>query len=314
MDLFIEVKGLRKCYGERVAVNNIDFSVRRGQTLGLLGPNGAGKSSTVAMLAGLLKVDGGTICFNGQAINPEQASYKQKLGLVPQELAIYDELTVKENLRLFGALYGLNKTQIAQRSSELLELVALTDRVNDFPHSFSGGMKRRLNIALALMHDPELVILDEPTVGIDPQSRNAIFEGLEALQRQGKTLIYTSHYMEEVERLADHILIIDHGKVIADDSPANLYQRLSVQAGLQLELLSEPDEDLLVRLQNVPGVVAISKPSQLSCLHLELQQQADAFAVLNLITELAIPVQHFASAKPSLEAIFLQLTGRNLRD
>lgn len=310
----LEATGLRKHYAERVALDGISFNIRKGQTLGLIGPNGAGKSTTAAILAGLLKADAGQIRRGGIALDPTSASYKHNLGLVPQELAIYDELTVRENLRLFGALYGMSGRAIAHRSAELLELVALSERADDFPSTFSGGMKRRLNIALSLMHNPELVILDEPTVGIDPQSRNAIFDGLEVLQQQGKTLIYTSHYMEEVARLADHLLIIDHGKVIADDSPANLQRRLTAQAGLELEFQTNPGVDLLRQLQALPGVQEVKTQAQANSLMILLQESAQALAVLNFLSAQDCTVLHFATSKTSLESIFLQLTGRSLRD
>lgn len=314
MDYLLEVKGLRKRYGERLALEDVSLRVARGTTLGLLGPNGAGKSTTVAIIAGLSQADGGSIQFAGQSVAAGSAAFKHKLGLVPQELAIYEDLTVRENFNLFGALYGLSTQQIKQRCTSLLDLVALSDRVDDFPANFSGGMKRRLNIALALIHDPELVILDEPTVGIDPQSRNAIFDGLESLQAQGKTLIYTSHYMEEVERLADHLLIIDHGKVIADDSPQQLYRRLKVQAGLQLEFLEAPSSALIAELQQLSGVQAVQGADAGTSWHLALAHQSDALGVLNFLAARHIELENFATSKTSLEAIFLQLTGRSLRD
>ncbi|WP_081933990.1 ABC transporter ATP-binding protein [Massilia sp. 9096] len=218
--VLLSVENLVKSYGARRAVDGVSFRVLGGQTVGLLGPNGAGKSTIVAMLCGLLRPDGGRVTLAGEPIAVGTSHVKRRIGLVPQELALYEDLSARENLRLFGALYGLKGAPLTGRIDHVLGLVNLTDRARDKPATFSGGMKRRLNIAAALLHDPELLILDEPTVGVDPQSRNAIFDTLEALQAQGRALIYTSHYMEEVERLADHIVIVDHGKVLADDSPA----------------------------------------------------------------------------------------------
>jgi ABC-2 type transport system ATP-binding protein len=230
----LNVAKLTKSYGDRRAVDAVSFQVRAGQTVGLIGPNGAGKSSTVSMICGLLRADAGTVQLDGEAIVQGQSAAKRKIGLVPQDLALYEELSARENLKLFAALYGIRGAEARRRCDEVLALVNLADRAGDKVSTFSGGMKRRLNIAAALMHDPQLLILDEPTVGVDPQSRNAIFDTLEQLKAMGRSLIYTSHYMEEVERLADHIVIIDHGRVLADESPAALFRRLPSQAALRV--------------------------------------------------------------------------------
>jgi ABC-2 type transport system ATP-binding protein len=216
------VEGLTKRYGERVAVKGISFHLARGECLGLLGPNGAGKSSTLAMIAGIARPDGGSLRYEDAAQDAGAAAMKRRIGLVPQDLALFDELTAWANLQLFGGLHGLDDATIASRASDALQLVGLADRRNDRVKNFSGGMKRRLNIAGALLHDPDLVLLDEPTVGVDPQSRNAIFDNLEQLKARGKTLLYTTHYMEEAERLCDRMLIMDHGRVLADDATRSL--------------------------------------------------------------------------------------------
>ena len=212
--VLLQVEGVSKAYGARRAVDGVSFQVRQGQTVGLIGPNGAGKSTTVSMICGLLRADSGAITLEGAAVGQGASAAKAKIGYVPQDLALYEDLPAIDNLKLFGALYGLKGAHLRQRCDAVLALVNLADRARDKPSTFSGGMKRRLNIAAALLHDPQLLILDEPTVGIDPQSRNAIFDTLETLQAQGRSLIYTSHYMEEVERLADHIVIIDHGTLL----------------------------------------------------------------------------------------------------
>ncbi|MEO8307467.1 MAG: ABC transporter ATP-binding protein [Pseudomonadota bacterium] len=214
------VDGLTKRFGVRIAVAGIGFRVDRGECLGLLGPNGAGKTSTLAMISGIAQPDRGTVRLEGTA--GSNADLKRHAGLVPQDLALFDELSAWANLQLFGGLHGLRGQTLRQRAQEALELVGLDDRRNDRVKTFSGGMKRRLNIAGALLHDPDLVLLDEPTVGVDPQSRNAIFGNLEALKQRGKTLIYTTHYMEEAERLCDRVVIMDHGHVLADDTVAAL--------------------------------------------------------------------------------------------
>jgi ABC-2 type transport system ATP-binding protein len=214
----LEVTDLTRRYGARVAVNSISFRVERGECLGLLGPNGAGKTSTLAMLSGIAVPDAGQIRISGkQPIGSAGLALKRVVGLVPQDLALFDELSARFNLELFGGLQGLSGKALGERVDSSLTLVGLADRAGDLVKTFSGGMKRRLNIAGALLHDPDLLLLDEPTVGVDPQSRNAIFENLEALKRSGKTLLYTTHYMEEAERLCDRVLIMDQGRIQADD-------------------------------------------------------------------------------------------------
>ena len=206
----LQVDQLTKRYGTRTAVSGISFTIRSGETVGLLGPNGAGKTTAIAMICGITRPDGGSVRVDGS------------VGLVPQDLALYDELSAWANLELFGGLYGLRRAQLRDRGEQALTLVGLADRAGERVKNFSGGMKRRLNIAGALLHDPGLILLDEPTVGVDPQSRNAIFENLEELKRRGKTLLYTTHYMEEAERLCDRVLIMDHGKILGADTVANL--------------------------------------------------------------------------------------------
>jgi len=311
----LSVSGLSKSFGARRAVDGVSFKVQRGQTIGLLGPNGAGKSTTVSMICGLIKPDAGSVTLDGEPVTQGASAAKQKLGLVPQDLALYEELPAIENLKLFGALYGLKGAALKKRAEEVLALVGLSDRAKDKPSTFSGGMKRRLNIAAALLHDPQLLILDEPTVGVDPQSRNAIFDTLEALKAQGRSLIYTSHYMEEVERLADHIVIIDHGKVLADAAPADLYRRLPTQAALQVELADTdilPAELLVASLASLPGVAGVRREGV--SLDISLHGAAHAAPVLRWLDEQGHTLTHFATARTKLEDIFLSLTGRTLRD
>jgi ABC-2 type transport system ATP-binding protein len=219
----LEVAELVRRYGARVAVDRISFRVERGECVGLLGPNGAGKTSTLAMLGGIATPDSGEIRVAGvqRGLAGAQA-LKRRVGLVPQDLALFDELSARFNLELFGGLQGLSGSQLDERVQASLSMVGLAERAGDLVKTFSGGMKRRLNIAGALLHDPELMLLDEPTVGVDPQSRNAIFDNLEALKRAGKTLLYTTHYMEEAERLCDRVLIMDQGRVLADSPTREL--------------------------------------------------------------------------------------------
>jgi linearmycin/streptolysin S transport system ATP-binding protein len=221
----LQVDRLSKRYGDRVAVNAISFSIAQGETVGLLGPNGAGKTTAIAMISGISRPDSGEVSLGGVSLAHDANALKRRVGLVPQDLALYEELSAWANLQLFGGLYGLGAAELQSRAKAVLALVGLADRSTDRVKTFSGGMKRRLNIAGALLHEPDLILLDEPTVGVDPQSRNAIFDNLEELKRRGKTLLYTTHYMEEAERLCDRVLILDHGEILANDSVANFKQQ-----------------------------------------------------------------------------------------
>jgi ABC-2 type transport system ATP-binding protein len=227
----LTVTHLRKSFGTVLAVDDVSFSVASGQILGLLGPNGAGKTTTVSMVAGLLTPERGEVLVAGQRLAGDTDPAKRRIGLVPQDLALYDELSARDNLRFFGALYSLTGRALDTAIGRVLTLVGLADRARDAVKTFSGGMKRRLNLAAGLLHDPDILLLDEPTVGVDPQSRNAIFDNLEMLKAEGKALLYTTHYMEEVERLADRIVIVDHGTVVADDTLAGLRSRVATVAG-----------------------------------------------------------------------------------
>ena len=227
----LQVQNLRKAFGPLVAVDDVSFAIEQGQLLGLLGPNGAGKTTTVSMIAGLLAADRGEVRVGGSRLVRDTDPVKRRIGLVPQDVALYDELSARDNLRFFGALYSLTGAALHQAIDRVLELVAIADRARDKVKTFSGGMKRRLNLAAGLLHDPDILLLDEPTVGVDPQSRNAIFDNLEILKRGGKALLYTTHYMEEAERLADRIVVIDHGKVIANDTLEGLQSRVAVAEG-----------------------------------------------------------------------------------
>jgi ABC-2 type transport system ATP-binding protein len=309
----LEVRELRKTYGAFTAVDGISFSVRRGECLGLLGPNGAGKTTTLSMLAGLLTPNGGQVLIEGRALAGDTDPIKRKLGLVPQELALYDELTARDNLNFFGALQNLDAPTRRVRIAEALEIVGLSDRAGDKTKTFSGGMKRRLNLAAALLHQPELLLLDEPTVGVDPQSRNAIFDNIEALRAQGKTILYTTHYMEEVERLCDRVVIIDHGKIIVDDTLANLRRQAGVANVLKLELAEAGATDWLPALRQLAGVRTAELAGVVLAVELD-GFDAAVPAVLVLLRERGQRVIHLSSQRPTLESIFLAHTGRQLRD
>jgi len=231
----LEVRHLRKCYSSVVAVDDVSFSIGRGELVAVLGPNGAGKTTTVSIISGLVTPDAGDVHIDGKRLRGDADPGKRRIGLIPQDVALYDELSARHNLQFFGALFGLGGRAADAAIESVLTLVGLADRGGDRVGTFSGGMKRRLNLAAGLMHDPDILLLDEPTVGVDPQSRNAIFENLEELKRRGKTLLYTTHYMEEAERLADRVIIIDHGRVVADDSVTRLRHSLSATDRVSLE-------------------------------------------------------------------------------
>ena len=306
----LEASQLRKSYGARAAVSDVSLAVGAGQLLGLLGPNGAGKSTTVGMLAGLIAPDQGEVTINGLRLDTHGAAFKRRIGLVPQDIALYEDLSAEINLQLFGSLYGMNASALRQRSGEVLALVGLADRARDKPMTFSGGMKRRLNIAAALMHDPDVLLLDEPTAGVDPQSRNAIFENLETLKARGKALIYTTHYMEEVERLADRVVIIDHGQVVASGTQAELFELLPTKGQLDIDITGELD---LTRLLALPGVKTVERHGEKISVGIDDLTQSAA-QVMAALARAGVTVKHVSSGRASLETVFLSLTGRQLRD
>jgi ABC-2 type transport system ATP-binding protein len=310
--VLLEARGLIKRYGKLTAVDGVSVGVAQGSCTGLLGPNGAGKSTTVAMLTGLIVPDGGEVLIDGAPLAGDADPKKQRLGLVPQELALYEELSAVQNLAIFGSLYHLSPQLLEARVREALSLVGLLERGADKVKTFSGGMKRRLNLAAALLHDPEVLILDEPTVGVDPQSRSAIFDNLETLRGRGKGILYTTHYMEEAERLCQRIVIVDHGKVVADDSLAGLARKMPASRKLSLTFSEAPSAAALEAIRALPGVDALELTGP--DLSLTLADLATAPELLGRLASLAPPLAHFATERPSLEGIFLALTGRSLRD
>jgi ABC-2 type transport system ATP-binding protein len=307
MDEVLRVQGLKKAYGSRQAVQEVSFSLRAGEVLGLLGPNGAGKSTTVGMICGLTQPDAGEVRLGGGVtLASDEAAYKRRIGLVPQDLALYEELPARMNVEIFGSLYRLDPATLRRRTDEVLAMVGLADRAGDKPATFSGGMKRRLNIACALVHDPDVILLDEPTAGVDPQSRNAIFDNLEALKAAGKALIYTTHYMEEAERLADRIVIIDHGRVVASGTQAELFARLPASQVLQIELDGEPDD---AKLAGLPGLHRMGQRLEVAMADVG----REAGPLLAALAERGVGVRALSSARATLEDVFLALTGRQLR-
>jgi ABC-2 type transport system ATP-binding protein len=301
---------LAKSYGATQAVVDVSFSVAKGEVIGLLGPNGAGKSTTVAMICGLVRPDSGRVTIDGETIESDDSPVKRRIGLVPQDLALYDDYPARANLELFGALYGVEKGLLGGRIDAALTLVGLAERANEKPATFSGGMRRRLNIAAALVHDPDVLILDEPTVGVDPQSRNAIFDGLETLAARGKAIVYTTHYMEEAERLADRIVIIDHGRVVASDAPAVLVRAHGGSGIVVIGVGGEVDTRTLLA---EPGVAKAEQRGETLRLTID-DLGASLPHVLTWLAARGHAVRSVSTSEANLEDVFLALTGSQLRD
>jgi ABC-2 type transport system ATP-binding protein len=310
----LQVRELWKRYGSIDAVGGASFDVEKGTCVGLLGPNGAGKTTTVSAICGLVRPDKGTVSIDGQSIKGDTDPTKRRIGLVTQELALYDELSALNNLQFFGALYGLKGEALERASAGALALVGLTDRAGHAVKTYSGGMKRRLNIAAALLHDPEWIILDEPTVGVDPQSRNAIFDNLETLRERGKSLIYATHYMEEAERLCDRVVIMDRGKVVADDTLRGLLRLAGAVNRLRVEVADGQDAAGQVdALRGLAGVSDVTLEGSVLTAAVEDLAEGGA-AVLGCLSERCVTVEYIESERANLESVFLTLTGRSLRD
>ncbi|MCL6454224.1 MAG: ABC transporter ATP-binding protein [Alicyclobacillus sp.] len=308
-DTVLEVQDLHKTYGKTAALQGATFSVQAGSCFGLLGPNGAGKSTTMKVLTGIIQPDRGETRVLGLRPDREPGAVRKRIGYVPQEITLYDKLSARDNLAFFGELYGVPRAQLPQRIREVLRQIGLENRGGDLVGSFSGGMKRRVNIAAALLHHPQLLILDEPTVGIDPQSRNHIFGIIRSLKQDGVTVIYSTHYMEEVESLCDHLAILDHGRVIAEGS---LHDVLALQTGQAVYV--EFDAASASRpLPSLPGVRRTT--SQGGGFLLETDDPVQCIrALLDWAAGQAVNLCAIEMVRPSLESVFLSLTGTNLRD
>jgi ABC-2 type transport system ATP-binding protein len=308
----LEIKRITKTYGKLSAINGVSFRAHYGETVGLLGPNGAGKTTTVSIIAGLLKPDSGEVLIENKRVKSDTDPVKLKIGLVPQDMALFEKLSARDNLTFFAALYALSGPRVREAINETLSLVGLSDRAGDKVEAFSGGMKRRLNLAAALLHDPQILLLDEPTVGVDPQSRNAIFENLETLRKRGKTLLYTTHYMEEAERLCDRIVIIDHGEVIANDTLQGLHKLLPVTNVIAIEL-DNVDGLASEKILNLPEVKSVQLEQ--NTLRIGVHDLSrGAPGVLRWLTDNGHSYHRVSSDQPDLETVFLTLTGRSLRD
>ena len=330
MPAILEVDQLVKKYGNFAAVDGVSFTVEEGEIFGLLGPNGAGKTNTISMLTGVIPPTSGTARIGGYDLVKDRQHVKEINGLVPQDLALYPTLSARNNLTFFGRIYGLRGKQLKQRVEDVLEIVALTERANQAVEKYSGGMKRRVNIGAGLIHQPRLLFLDEPTVGVDPQSRNQIFESVQRLNRErGMSVVYTSHYMEEVELLCNRVAIIDQGKIVARDTIKNLVSMLG--GGVIYIGLSEVNETLVAEIAALPGVKnAVQSPPvaapvagkdqaavEVKSRVIKVECEKSEQALINIITYLAGKSQTITSLEilePNLESVFLHLTGKKLRE
>ena len=308
MTAVLSLRGLGKDYGARTAVAAIDLDVARGECLGLLGPNGAGKTTAISMACGVLTPSRGTVSVGGIDLAHRPRAAKAKLGLVPQDLAVYDDLSALQNLRYFGALYGLAGAALAARIDWALGVVGLRDRARDQVKHYSGGMKRRLNLAAGLLHEPELLFLDEPTVGVDPQSRNHIFETVRQLGAGGMTIVYTSHYMEEVEALCDRVAIVDAGAIVALGNIADLVAQHAGR-GIEVELAGAPDA-VAAAERAAAEYGSVARDGAL----LRIVPAAGLGPLLAAIEATGATVARVESRQANLETAFLALTGRGLRD
>ncbi|MBP1969083.1 ABC-2 type transport system ATP-binding protein [Virgibacillus natechei] len=309
--LIAEMSNIVKRYGSSRVLDHVDIVIDEGEILGLLGPNGAGKTTLIHSLAGLIKTDSGEIKVFNEELQRNLSTIKSKIGLVTQEVTVFEDLTARENLEFFGGIYGLRGEELKKRVEETLRFVGLMDRAKQLPTKFSGGMKRRLNIACALVHEPKLIIMDEPTVGIDPQSRNHILESIRKLQQNGTTILYTTHYIEEVQAIASRVVVMDQGHVIAEGTVDELVENIQHEEKVQLEV-EEGSEELAEQLQKINGVKQVIR-------------NGDRFSIIsrtgsgNLDRVLTVAkstggVKSINVEKPTLEDVFLTLTGKTLRD
>ncbi len=310
--LVLDAKNLRKTFKELVAVKDVSFRIASGETYGLLGPNGAGKTTSISMVAGLLERDAGEVVVVGRPMTTTATAAKGAIGLVPQDIAIYPDLSARENLTFFGHLYGLGGKDLKHRIDEVLETVGLRERADDRSDEFSGGMKRRLNIGIGLLHGPKLLILDEPTVGVDPQSRNAILESVEQLGEEGMAVLYTTHYMEEAERLCDRVGIIDEGEIKAEGTRAELVSLVGGRDRVSLAFTghAEPAIEALRELERVREALSSDGTIQLI-----VDGAASLLPdIIGVCGGAGLIVTSVDVDEPNLEAVFLHLTGKALRD
>ncbi len=312
MQTAIQVKDLHKSFGETKAVQGVDFEVRQGEIFSLLGPNGAGKTTTISMLSCLLRPDSGDAFIMGHSIKGDQMGVKAALGVVPQEIALYEDMSARENLTFWGKMYGLRGAALKNRVNEVLDVIGLADRSKEFIKKYSGGMKRRVNIGIALLHKPQVIFMDEPTVGIDPQSRRSILDSVLKLKKEGTTVLYTTHYMEEAQELSDHIAIMDHGKVIANGTHEELVRIIGEADRITVTINAESAK-VVEAWKAAKGVKNVTANDGTLVVLAD-----DSNRVLPRLFEAAsnsgVRITSVAIQEPNLETVFLHLTGRALRD
>ncbi len=309
--MIIEVKNLMKRYKEVLAVDDVSFSIREGEILGLLGPNGAGKTTIVNVMLGLTRAERGEIVIFGKNLRTGELEIKKDLGVVPQDIAIFEDLTAYENLCYFGKLYGLRGSFLKERAKEALEFCGLLEKKKQYPKKFSNGMKRRLNIACALVHHPKLIIMDEPTVGIDPQARNHILQAVRQLNRQGSTLIYISHYMEDIEEVCSRIIIVDQGRIIAQGSKEELKDLVTHEERVTVEFTA-PHSAPLESIGKLAGVKKVTLDRNILTV-VSAKNSRNIKEIIEVLSENS-EIISFNVLKPSLDTVFLTLTGRKLRN
>lgn len=314
MEDVLTIKGISKIYDQKKIVDNLSFQLQKGHILAFLGPNGAGKSTTINMISSLIEPDDGTIYYNGKDVKKCLKEFKKEIGVVPQNLAIYEDLTAYKNLHFFASLYGIPKNRLDSVCLNALDFVGLRSFKDKKAGTFSGGMKRRLNIACSLVNDPKVIILDEPTVGIDPQSRSFILEAIKKLRQQGVSVIYTTHYMEEIEAIAEDVIIIDHGKILINDTLENIRSTFANQSLLSIET-ERISENLSEKILSITGVTIKSIKD---CMIETYIDYISNISVVNDIMKILIEencnVKHITIKEKNLEDIFLELTGTKLRD
>lgn len=307
----IRVDDLKKSYGQNVAVDGISFQAGKGEIFGLLGPNGAGKTTTISIISGLLEATSGTVTVDGQVMSPTASTVKKSMGVVPQETALYEELTARENLRFWGGLYDMSGSRLKKRVGEVLALIGLSDRADDAVKTYSGGMKRRLNLGLGLVHEPQLLLLDEPTVGVDPQARLSILEVIRQAAQRGTTVLYTTHYMQEAEELCHRLAILDHGKILAEGTVDEL-KRMVGEGEVVTMTGNFTAEQMHQALESHAHVRTVSLEDHQAIL--SVAGDGGSARLLQDLLGQDLKVNGVSVRPPSLEQVFIKLTGRDLRD
>lgn len=310
--MVVEIKNLVKRYGDFLAVDNLNITIKEGEIFGFLGPNGAGKTTTINTIMGLTKIDSGEINIFGKNLKNSEMEIKKKMGIVPQNIALIEEISAYDNVTFFGRLYGLRGKILKNRVEEALNFTGLWDRRKSLPKEYSGGMQRRLNIACAIVHRPKLIIMDEPTVGIDPQSRNHILNSVKKLNELGSTIIYTSHYMEEIEEMCTNIAIMDNGKIIANGNKDELKSLIAFEDKINFEL-SSINFTVVDEIKKINGVKDCIQ-DECRLLVIAGKNSKKLSEIIDVILNFNIDIISVYVEKPTLEGVFLTLTGRNLRD